>query len=77
MSAHHLSEVPTFVELGYPSLECEPWAALFAPLDKPQPAVLEWNRVANQAAQDPKLRERFASLGFIPTGDTLSGSARS
>ncbi len=65
-----LPDVPTLGELGYPALVCEPWAALFAPVDTPQPALLEWNRVANRAVEDPKVRERFASLGFIPTGGT-------
>lgn len=68
--APSLPDVPTLTELGYPSLECEPWSALFAPRGTPAAAMLEWNKVANAALKEAKVRETFIKLGFIPTGGT-------
>jgi tripartite-type tricarboxylate transporter receptor subunit TctC len=57
-------EVPTFVELGLPTLSYSAWAALFAPGATPPEIIGKLNAASMEALRDPAVRARLADLGF-------------
>lgn len=63
-------EVPTFRELGYPSLEIAGWHGVFAPARTPRPTIDQLSTSIGKALQAPALREKLAGLGIEPTGTT-------
>src|SRR5258706_7647884 len=63
-----LPDVPTFIELGYPSIQDYTWVAMFAPAGTPAAAVQKLNEAVNKAIQMPDVRERLESLTFEPIG---------
>lgn len=65
-----LPAVPTFVELGYPSVVSEPWFAFFAPRGTPAPAIAAWNKAINAALADAGLQHALSGLGYMVAGGT-------
>jgi tripartite-type tricarboxylate transporter receptor subunit TctC len=64
-----IPDVPTFRELGMPSVDASNWHGLVAPARTP-PAVLEaLRRAAIAALQDPDIRRRLNEQGAIPGGN--------
>ncbi|BDI05870.1 Bug family tripartite tricarboxylate transporter substrate binding protein [Sphaerotilus microaerophilus] len=59
-----LPDVPTFTELGYPSLEALSWMGLWCPPDVPAAAQARLRDAALAALQQPALRSRLQELGF-------------
>lgn len=64
-----IPDVPTFRELGLPSVDASNWHGLVAPA-RTQPAALEaLRRAAINALQDPETRRRLNEQGAIPGGN--------
>lgn len=55
--------IPSFAELGYPKVEVLNWQGFIAPAKTPQSIIDQLNKAANEALQDPKLRELMLSQG--------------
>ena len=65
-----LPDVPTFAELGLPSVDASNWHGLVAPA-RTQPAALDaLRRAAIAALQDPEVRQRLNQQGAIPGGNS-------
>src|SRR5262249_40550958 len=57
-------DIPTFAELGLPSLSFSNWYALFAPKGTPRDIVAKLDAAAVDALADPAVRSRLADLGY-------------
>ncbi len=65
-----LPDVPTFAELGLPSVDASNWHGLVAPA-RTQPAALDaLRRAAIAALQDPEVRQRLNQQGAVPGGNS-------
>lgn len=65
-----IPDVPTFRELGLPSVDASNWHGLIAP-SRTQPAALAaLRRAAIAALQDPDIRRRLNEQGAIPGGNS-------
>jgi tripartite-type tricarboxylate transporter receptor subunit TctC len=65
-----LPNVPTFAELGYPSVNVALWYGLMAPAGTPADIIARLNREVNQALKAPDVVERFAAQGTEAVGGT-------
>lgn len=61
-------EVPTFTELGFPTVTGMGFNALYAPAGTPAAAVAAWNKGVMNVLAQPDVRERLATMGYIPVG---------
>ena len=57
-------DVPTFSEMGLPSVSYAAWLALFAPKNVPKEIIGKVNAAAVEALADQALRSRLADLGY-------------
>lgn len=57
-------DIPTFREMGLPSVSVDSWWALFAPKGTSSDIVARLNRAAIETMADPSIRVRLAALGF-------------
>jgi tripartite-type tricarboxylate transporter receptor subunit TctC len=57
-------DIPTFREMGLPSVSYSAWVAMFAPKNVPKEIIDKLNAVAVEAAADQAVRSRLADLGF-------------
>ena len=57
-------EIPTFAEMGLPTLSFPIWQGLFAPRDTAKDIIAKLNGAMMAALADPKVRTRFADLGM-------------
>ena len=57
-------DVPTFQELGLPSISFSDWFGIFAPKGTPLDIIGALNRAVVEALGDPRVRSRFADLGY-------------
>lgn len=57
-------DVPTFTELGHPSLELVSWFGIFAPAKTPKTIVDQYNNVIVQATRKPAMKTQLRSLGL-------------
>jgi tripartite-type tricarboxylate transporter receptor subunit TctC len=57
-------DMPTFGEMGLPSLSFSAWIALFAPKGTPKEIIDRINAAAIEALADPAVRSRLANLGW-------------
>ena len=57
-------DIPTFAELGFPTVLWSPWNGLFAPKGTPKDIIGKLNAAAVEALADPAVRFRLADLGF-------------
>ena len=67
-----LPDVPTFTELGYPTLKFSAWQGLLGPKGLPEPIVQALNKTINQALQMPEVQTKLAALGMEPAGGAPS-----
>jgi tripartite-type tricarboxylate transporter receptor subunit TctC len=67
-----LPEVPTFRELGYPSIVGETWYAVFAPAATPKPVVGKLNAALNKITTSASFGEAMRKLGNEPKSSTPS-----
>jgi tripartite-type tricarboxylate transporter receptor subunit TctC len=56
-------DIPTFAEMGLPSLLWSNWFGLFAPKGTPKDIITKLNAAVVEALADPVLRSRLADLG--------------
>ena len=59
-----LPDVPTFAEVGMPSLAASPWFALVAPAGTPRPIIERVNREVVAMMKAPEMREKLAGQGL-------------
>jgi tripartite-type tricarboxylate transporter receptor subunit TctC len=57
-------DIPTFRELGLPTLSYALWFGLFAPRGTPRDIIGKLNAAAVEAMADPAVRTRLAELGL-------------
>jgi tripartite-type tricarboxylate transporter receptor subunit TctC len=57
-------DIPTFAEMGLPTLSYSSWLGLFAPRGMPKNVIDKLNAAAVQALADPAVRSRLADLGY-------------
>src|SRR3989441_12740157 len=65
-----LPDVPTFQESGLPGFDVSSWVGIFAPAKTPQRVILKLQRELQAALRTPFVRERYATLGIEPIGNT-------
>ena len=58
-----LPSIPSFSEIAYPKVEVLNWQGLIAPKGTPKAIIDKLNAAANEALQDPALRELMLSQG--------------
>ena len=63
-------DVPTTAEVGMPDLLIENWYGMIAPAGTPEKIIAEINRVANEAMNDPSVKQKLADQGLTVAGDT-------
>ncbi len=61
-------DVPTFTELGFPSVSGSGFNALYAPAGTPAAAVANWNRILVKIMAMPDVKEKITAMGFMPVG---------
>ncbi len=71
-----LSDIPTYREAGYKSLEIEQWIGVFAPAGTPPEIVARFNAEIGKALADPGIRERYAQAALEPVGGGAESLAR-
>lgn len=64
-------DVPTFSELGYPSLVADGRYVLYVRSDVPETEVAKWNQAVRKVLALPEVQEKLERLGF----DVVPGSA--
>jgi tripartite-type tricarboxylate transporter receptor subunit TctC len=63
-------EVPTTAEVGMPGLLIENWYGMVAPGGTSEAIVTTLNRIANEAMNDPQVKQKLADQGLTVAGDT-------
>ena len=63
-------EIPTVAESGLPGFEVSVWFSVLAPLNTARDTVERLNRVLVKALQSADVRERLATQGAEPIGNT-------
>ena len=63
-----LPNVPTLIELGYPSLDVSAWMGLLGPKGMPAEIVRTLNGHMNEIVHMPDIVSRMAALGASPIG---------
>ena len=67
-----MPEVPTFRELGYPSIVGETWYAVFAPATTPKPIIDKLNAALNKITTSASFGDAMRKLGNEPKSGTPS-----
>ena len=62
--------LPTVAESGLPGYDVNPWYGLFAPAGTPPEVVNRLSREVARIVQLPDVKERFATLGAEPVGNS-------
>ena len=68
-------ELPTVAE-GVPGFEADSWNGLMAPAGTPQPVIARIQAEVARFVHEADVRERFATLGADPLGNTPAVFAR-
>jgi len=71
-----LPDVPTIVEAGFPGIEADTQQCVLAPAGTPRAIVDLIYREIVAALAAPDMRERLATLGFVPVANTPAEFAR-
>ena len=56
-------DIPTFAEMGLPTLSYSAWFGLFAPKGTAKDIIMKLNAAVVQALDDPDVRFRLTDLG--------------
>lgn len=67
------SEIPTFVEAGFPDVVAQSWYGLFSPAGTPRNTVDRLNAAVQAALRSPEVTRRFASDGTLIEASTPEG----
>jgi tripartite-type tricarboxylate transporter receptor subunit TctC len=65
-----LPDVPTMAEAGYPETKGDQWVGVFAPARTPKDIIAVLNRELAKALASTDIKERFATIGFVPVGSS-------
>ena len=65
-----LPELPTMQEAGVPGFDISTWFGVFAPAGLPAPILDRLHRAIVDSLQLPEVRERLATFGSEPVGNT-------
>jgi tripartite-type tricarboxylate transporter receptor subunit TctC len=65
-----LPEVPTIAESGVPGYDANQWYGVLAPAATPRDIVMKLNAEIVKILARPDVKERLASVGAQPVGDT-------
>ncbi|MDB5808072.1 MAG: LacI family transcriptional regulator [Betaproteobacteria bacterium] len=65
-----LPDTPTFAESGLPGFDTYGWYGIFAPAKLPREIVNRLNADIARVLKLPDIREKFATQGAIPVGNT-------
>ena len=65
-----LPEVATFQESGLAGFDVSSWTGIFAPAKTPPAIVARLQKELNAVLQSPFVKERYATLGIEPVGNT-------
>jgi tripartite-type tricarboxylate transporter receptor subunit TctC len=65
-----LPDIPTFQESGFPGFEAAAWNGIVAPAGTPYDSVTRLNVAVAALLKSPEMRERLATQGAEPIGDT-------
>ncbi|TMJ06256.1 MAG: tripartite tricarboxylate transporter substrate binding protein [Alphaproteobacteria bacterium] len=65
-----LPDVPTMAEAGYPETKGDQWVGAFAPARTPKDIVAVLNRELAKALATADIKERFATIGFVPVASS-------
>jgi|AmaraimetFIIA100_FD_contig_111_549780_length_1655_multi_5_in_0_out_0_2 tripartite-type tricarboxylate transporter receptor subunit TctC len=65
-----LPDVPTMAEAGYPDVEGEAWFGVVVPARTPKDIITLLHREIVKLIALPDMKERMATLGFEPVGNT-------
>jgi tripartite-type tricarboxylate transporter receptor subunit TctC len=57
-------DIPTFAEMGWPTLSYSAWYGLFAPKSTPRDIIGKLNTVVVEALADPSVGSRLVEFGF-------------
>ncbi|MEO8134506.1 MAG: tripartite tricarboxylate transporter substrate-binding protein [Betaproteobacteria bacterium] len=71
-----LPNVPTMAELGFPDLEIQYWAGVFAPAGTPQPIVRKLERELQRVVGLAEVGERMKSIQVSPAPSGSEDFAR-
>jgi tripartite-type tricarboxylate transporter receptor subunit TctC len=63
--------VPTFTELGFPSVSGSGFNALYAPAGTPAAAVNSWNAALAKIMAMPDVKEKITAMGYLPVGKSV------
>jgi tripartite-type tricarboxylate transporter receptor subunit TctC len=63
-------DVPTTAEVGMPDLLIENWYGMLAPAGTPETVLATLNRLANEAMNDPEVKQKLADQGLTVAGNT-------
>jgi tripartite-type tricarboxylate transporter receptor subunit TctC len=58
------SDIPTFAEMGLPTLSFSSWFGLFAPRGTPKDTIERLHGAAVEAMAEPAVRSRLVDLGY-------------
>jgi putative tricarboxylic transport membrane protein len=64
-----LPDVPTIIESGYQDVAAEFFGGVVAPAKTPPQIITQLSSLFTAAMQAPKIKEKFAALGFYPGGE--------
>jgi tripartite-type tricarboxylate transporter receptor subunit TctC len=67
-----MSDVPTFLELGYKDLVTGSWYAVWVPAKTPEPVVTRLNSELVRIVNMPDVRNRIIELGGVPVGNSVA-----
>jgi tripartite-type tricarboxylate transporter receptor subunit TctC len=67
-----MPDVKTFAEQGFAGFDLDSWIGVYAPAKTPQAVVQKWNDALREITQMPDVREKLASFGFEPLGNTAA-----
>jgi tripartite-type tricarboxylate transporter receptor subunit TctC len=63
-------DVPTTAEVGMPDLLIENWYGMIAPAATPETVIASLNQIANEAMNDPQVKQKLADQGLTVAGNT-------
>jgi tripartite-type tricarboxylate transporter receptor subunit TctC len=71
-----LPDVPTLAEAGVPNVDVSVWIGLLAPAKTPKDVAQRVSAELTKVLETPEVRERFATLGYVPGGGAPSALSR-
>lgn len=65
-----LPDVPTMAEAGFPGAQSDGWFGIAAPAGAPPAIAAQVSRDVARILRDPKIQQRFALQGAVPSADS-------